>query len=53
MTMPSPFEAPLPAAGHPSSWGELYGSALPLAAVQLARRVQAPLLVIAAGSRGG
>ncbi len=51
MTNTSPFEAPLPVAGHAARWGELYGSSLALAAVHVAGRATAPLLVIAAGGR--
>ena len=51
MSNPSPFEAPLPVAGAPARWGELYGSSLSLAVARLAARCSAPVLVIASGGR--
>ena len=51
MTQARLLDSPAPAPGTVLRWGELYGSALPLAVAELAAATSAPVLLVAGTSR--
>jgi transcription-repair coupling factor (superfamily II helicase) len=51
MTQARWLDPPAPQPGTPLRWGELYGSALPLAVAELAAKAGAPVLLVAATHR--